>query len=154
MDKGLIVKDTRFILSQDTSLPKCAIYDLDGTIALINGRGIFDDTKLYKDIENVAVTELMRRENEHLDIIIITGRDAKSKLLTEEWLFHRNVPYKLLLTRAKGDVREDHVVKLELYQQHVLDKYFVEYVVDDRDSVVAMWRSLGLTTLQPYYGNF
>jgi hypothetical protein len=149
-----IITDKRFILKQDKTLPSCAIYDLDGTIALINGRGIFDDTKLYKDIENTSVTELMRRENEHLDIIIISGRDAKSKKPTEEWLFHRNIPYKKLLMRDRGDNRADNVVKLEIYQKHILNKYNVAYVVDDRDSVVAMWRGLGLCTLQPYYGDF
>ena len=39
---------------------------------------------------------------------------------------------------------------------HILikDKYQVDYVLDDRNQVVEMWRSLGLTCLQVADGDF
>jgi hypothetical protein len=56
--------------------------------------------------------------------------------------------------RAAGDTRADAVVKRELFDAHIRDRYAVTAVFDDRDSVVAMWRGLGLTVFQVAYGAF
>src|SRR3546814_4249731 len=47
-----------------------------------------------------------------------------------------------------ADTRPDHVVKEEILQQIIDDGYQPILAVDDRPSVVAMWRSKGITTLQ------
>ena len=57
--------------------------------------------------------------------------------------------------RKTDDFRQDSIVKKELFDQYIKDKYFVEYWLDDRDQVVKMVREeLGLLCLQVYYGNF
>ena len=56
--------------------------------------------------------------------------------------------------RATGDFRPDSVVKEEIYNNHIKDNYYVAGVFDDRDSVVKLWRDLGLTCFQVYYGDF
>ena len=56
--------------------------------------------------------------------------------------------------RPEGDFRKDAVVKLELFDEHVREHFDVKGVVDDRDAVVAMWRSLGLMCMQVAPGNF
>src|SRR3546814_10049061 len=50
--------------------------------------------------------------------------------------------------RKDADTRPDHVVKEEILQQIIDDGYQPILAVDDRPSVVAMWRSKGITTLQ------
>src|SRR3546814_16195171 len=50
--------------------------------------------------------------------------------------------------RKDADTRPDHVVKEEILQQISDDGYQPILAVDDRPSVVAMWRSKGITTLQ------
>jgi hypothetical protein len=56
--------------------------------------------------------------------------------------------------RKLNDNRPDDIIKKELYDQYIKGKYFVKFVLDDRDSVVRMWRNEGLLCLQVYYGNF
>jgi hypothetical protein len=46
------------------------------------------------------------------------------------------------------------VVKLELFDEHIRDQYDVQFVLDDRNQVVDMWRQLGLTCLQVGPGAF
>ena len=56
--------------------------------------------------------------------------------------------------RKEGDFRRDSIVKQEIYEQHIKDKYVVEFVLDDRDLVVSKWRELGLKCLQVQPGAF
>lgn len=56
--------------------------------------------------------------------------------------------------RPAGDYRPDQIVKRELYEAHIAGQYDVLFCVDDRNSVVAMWRELGLTCLQCAEGDF
>ena len=56
--------------------------------------------------------------------------------------------------RANGDYRADDVIKAEIFQEHILPRYSVAAVVDDRNRVVNMWRSLGLICLQVAEGDF
>jgi hypothetical protein len=50
--------------------------------------------------------------------------------------------------REAGDKCKDAIVKKELYETHIVPHYTVQFVLDDRDQAVAMWRDLGLTCLQ------
>jgi hypothetical protein len=64
------------------------------------------------------------------------------------------VPYLALHLRAVGDHRKDAVVKREIFDREVRDRYRVVGVFDDRMQVVAMWRELGLTVFQVAEGDF
>ncbi len=51
--------------------------------------------------------------------------------------------------------RKNAIIKKELFEQQIAEKYFIELVLDDRDQVVDMWRlELGLPCLQVNYGDF
>jgi hypothetical protein len=56
--------------------------------------------------------------------------------------------------RGNDDNRCDSIVKEEIYNEYIKDKYNVLAVFDDRDRVVDMWRRIGLPTYQVYYGSF
>jgi hypothetical protein len=56
--------------------------------------------------------------------------------------------------RSRKDNRPDSVVKMEIYKREIEPRHTVAWVLDDRDQVVRMWRSLGLTVLQVAEGNF
>jgi hypothetical protein len=57
--------------------------------------------------------------------------------------------------RPEGDNRKDSIVKRELFDTHVRNKFYIDFVLDDRDQVVDMWRNdLGLTCLQVDWGDF
>ena len=56
--------------------------------------------------------------------------------------------------RKDGDYRPDTVVKKEIYEREIKDKYEVLFAIDDRTQVVKTWRELGLTCLQCANGDF
>lgn len=57
--------------------------------------------------------------------------------------------------RKYNDHRPDDIVKLEMYNNIIKDKYNVLYVIDDRNKVVDMWRNtLKLPVLQVADGDF
>ena len=60
-----------------------------------------------------------------------------------------------LYMRPADDYRKDDEVKYEMYKEHVDDKYFIHYVLDDRNQVVDMWRDkCNLTCFQVAPGDF
>jgi len=87
-------------------------------------------------------------------IILMTGRSRDYEELTIKWLKDHQVHFDLLLMRAERDFRSDSVIKRELYDQYVVGEYEALFVIEDRQSVVAMWRELGLTCLQCAVGDF
>jgi hypothetical protein len=84
----------------------------------------------------------------------MSGRDGSCRDITIKWLEDNNIKYDSLLMRAESDFRKDSIVKKELFDNHIKNKYFIEYVLDDRNQVVDMWRDMGLKCLQVQEGNF
>ena len=56
--------------------------------------------------------------------------------------------------RIDKDYRKGDIVKRELYETHVKNKYNVDFVLDDSIKIVKMYRELGLTVLQPNEGKY
>lgn len=56
--------------------------------------------------------------------------------------------------RKSGDMRKDSIVKREMFDEHIRGRYNVNFVLDDRNQVVELWRSMGLTCLQVADGDF
>jgi predicted kinase len=144
-------KDYRWLdsISKNWAKEDCYIVDLDGTLALHDGRNPYDGDKCDTDIVN---TPLMRVIESLLlldtVIIFVSGRDAKYMNKTSHWLQSDcDIPYPTLLMRPEGDKRPDTEVKKEIYETYIKDRYNVIACFDDRPKVVAMWRSLGLFVL-------
>lgn len=158
---------------------KAIMCDLDGTLAIINGRSPYDATDCdVKDKPNVAVIEcVLSMYNAGYDIVFMSGRDDRYRPETIRFIEkhcgfmveasfpdkgHRWEPIKYeLFMRGqtnsepdKHDQRSDNVVKGELYDRFVKDKYDVLFVLDDRSQVVRLWRDIGLTTFQVNDGDF
>lgn len=141
------------------ALPDAYIVDLDGTLALHNGRSPYNYAELTSDLVNepLARTIGMLADAENR-IIFVSGRPEEWRKLTEEWL--HNIPYSgfdieaALHMRHTGDNRQDAIVKRELYDGHIKGKYNILGVFDDRNQVVEMWRALGLPVFHVNYGFF
>jgi predicted kinase len=142
----------------DNSLPRAIICDLDGTLCLHNGRGPFDYDKCDTDLVNKPIWDLLWLNHDAgSEIIYLSGREDVAKAKTVKWLEINNCPpraYHKLYMRKSKDYRKDSVVKYELFDHHVRSLYRVDFVFDDRNQVVEMWRKLGLTCLQVADGNF
>lgn len=144
------------VYSEDESLPKAVIFDVDGTLAKMNGRSPFEWDRVDEDLPKTEIISLAKMyKNSGYKLIIFTGRDGVCLELTKSWLDKFEVPYDDVFIRPKGDQRKDSIIKKELFEENIRGKYNIDLVVDDRDQVVKMWRTeLGLTCLQVDYGNF
>lgn len=134
---------------------RAILVDIDGTLAKMRGRSPFEWDRVDEDDIVEAVRDVVVKENAFDTwIIIMSGRDASCYDKTLRWLRKHHVPVDFLYMRAEGDMRKDSVVKYELFNKHIRDIYDVQYVLDDRNQVVDMWRKIGLTVFQVAEGNF
>lgn len=148
--------------ARNPALPDCVICDIDGTLAIMGDRSPFEWEKVGVDTLNEPVAILLEMVRDYgykqryaNDIIILSGRDGSCRPETEKWLAENGVYHHHLYMRKPKDNRKDAIVKRELYEEHILGKYNVSFVLDDRDQVVALWRKdLGLPCFQVNYGSF
>ena len=146
------------------------IFDLDGTLALIDKRRevstkpngkldwgkFFNSTNIKLDEPNLPVIKTAQLFAEQgFNIVILSGRSNKTETATRSWLSENKVPFnKLIMRNSETDhFTPDWVLKKNMLDEN-LDINDVFLVVDDRDRVVKLWRSLGLTTFQVAEGNF
>ena len=135
--------------------PPAIIVDLDGTLAHFDGRSPYDFTKVETDLLDTVVAGLAAGAHDlGWRVLLVSGRDEVARQSTSAWLHRHGVQYEALWMRPAGDNRPDREVKAELYHAHIEGRFDIKYVLDDRDSVVAMWRSKGLKVLQVAYGAF
>lgn len=138
---------------------KVVIFDLDGTLANIEHRLKYLDErpKNWKAFEEschldkpkediIALAKTFARDN--WTIIICSGRSDKVIKQTKKWLADNEIYYSALLMRKEGDYRHDTVIKKEMLDYIIQTWRRPDLVVDDRMSVVNMWREQGLTCLQ------
>ena len=135
-------------------LPDAIIVDMDGTLAIMGDRSPYDVSRCDSDLPNYPVLETVQKWQDSKTIIIMSGRTDDGKEKTEAWLNKYGVKYKHIYMRRKDDQRKDSVIKQELYQSFVQDKYNISFILDDRQQVVDMWRGLGLTVFQVAEGDF
>lgn len=140
---------------------RAIICDIDGTVALRGERSPYDYSRVGEDEPNLPIVELVKTlsENWSREIIFVSGRDDSCEFETNEWLrmvldIFDSYDDVVLHMRKTGDNRSDSIVKQEIYETYIKDRYQVDYVLDDRNQAIAMWRSLGLVVLQVAEGNF
>lgn len=147
------------------------IFDLDGTLADCQHRTpILSEPdgerwrRFYaacdKDAPIFATLHTMESLRSHADVWIFSGRSAEVRDKTVEWLvshtsFSHDELETALTMRDEGDHRADDIVKGEwLDGMLVDDRQRLVAAFDDRDRVVAMWRSRGIQCFQVAPGDF
>ena len=146
------------------------IFDLDGTLADVSVRKklatkpngkmnwdiFFDPDNIKLDVPNDPVVKMAQLFAEDgFTIIIFSGRSDRTKHTTRSWLVRNRVPFHKLVLRPHKTMNfvPDEILKKDMLDKHVdIDNVFL--VVDDRNKVVDMWRSLGLTVFQVAEGDF
>ncbi|SFD66153.1 phosphatase domain-containing protein [Spirosoma endophyticum] len=155
----MLTRSAVFQREQDESLPRCILVDIDGTVARMGNRSPFDWHRVGIDTPKWPIIRLVQAmKTSGYSIVFFSGRDAVCRSETMAWLNQyfgwQSDDYELFM-RAEKDNRKDSIVKQELFAQHIAGWYYVEFVVDDRQQVVDMWRrTLGLTCVQVDYGDF
>lgn len=138
--------------------PEAILVDIDGTLAHMTGRSPFDYSRVSEDaidpiIRGLAADWSIARPGRR-NVIILSGRDGSCYAETRTWLWLNGVLFDSLIMREAKDNRPDYLVKYELFNKYVRDEYNVQFVLDDRNQVVDMWRKLGLKCLQVAPGDF
>lgn len=142
------------------------IFDLDGTLALIeHRRGILDGdasdkwTRFYaacgEDEPNKPVVETLRQLSFKAEIWIFSGRSDEVREKTLAWLQKHRICFSFIAMRKEGDFTPDEVLKkrwLDLMLAE--DRGRLVAVFDDRDKVVKMWRDAGVSCFQVAPGGF
>jgi hypothetical protein len=133
---------------------KAIIVDIDGTLAKMQGRGPFEWSRVGEDRVNEPVKMIVNMYANLGRVFLFSGRDEVCRPETEKWLADNGIRYNRLLMRPQGNNEKDSIIKRRLFDDYAAS-YDIEFVLDDRDQVVEMWRKdLGLTCLQVDYGNF
>lgn len=134
-------------VSFDQNLPKAYIFDIDGNLALKGDRDIFDDSKLHLDSEIQPVGKVLRAlDAAGYKIIFLSGRQDSCRKTTKKWLEDNGLwtEHSEMFMRKAKDQRCDSIVKEELLVKHVVPKYNVIGVFDDRLRVNRTWYKLGV----------
>jgi len=151
------------------TIKNIVIFDLDGTLCDITHRrhhvtGLkrdwdkFTEEHVHDKLAMDIAELLLMCHNSGMRILLFSGRmegtkdkPFKYRESTIEWLNNMKIPYHELRMRKAGDYQSDDTLKAEMVKD-IVDQ--VLFVVDDRDQVVKMWRSIGLTCLQCAPGDF
>lgn len=140
-------------------MKKYVVFDMDGTLSDASGRkhhlhgdaknwdAFFADLHLDPPIAPIVslYNELCNSPN--YEVVIFTGRPAQYRTPTERWMQKHGLTLRPIYCRQDGDQRHDLVVKREIYEDFVKDGRKIDFIVEDRNSVVAMWREMGITCL-------
>jgi len=130
---------------QNDELNGCYVVDIDGTLAINNGRSPFDWKRVGEDSLNDSMfitNNLLKSFDIHS--FIVSGRDEVCRPETEEWLKKHGIRYDALYMRKQGDSRKDAVVKEEFWREIIKTNYIIG-MFDDRLQVINHARALGFT---------
>lgn len=146
---------------------KVIVVDIDGTVADISHRVHHLEQKTPKDWISfrqghekdkpiMHIINLVKTLSKTHDIVFCTGREESEREVTEHWL-NKNYPafcYEALLMRPNNNRQPDAIVKPKLLTAYGLNPNIVEFILEDRNSVVKRWRELGYVCLQVADGDF
>ena len=151
-----------------TKNDKIVIFDLDGTLALIDKRRdiskkdngkldwdkFFDPGLISLDQPNQPVIDMANiLSKQGFTIWILSGRSDVTHQATIDWLNDNGVWFDHLVMRPQNHL---YMPDNDLKQMWLdsIGKDNVAMVFDDRNQVVDMWRQNGLTCFQVAEGDF
>ena len=147
---------------------KIVIFDLDGTLALIDDRRdlatkdngkfdwdvFFNPDNINLDLPNQPVINMANMlHKQGFRIFILSGRSDVTHQATVNWLNDNGVWWDHLVMRPQNQL---YLPDNDLKQGWLdtIGKDNVAMVFDDRNQVVDMWRQNGLTCFQVADGDF
>lgn len=147
-------------------MKKFVVFDMDGTLADASDRqhhlrkepkdweAFFSD--LHMDAPIPALVELYKAlcASPVYDIAIFTGRPEKYRAMTEAWMERHDLPLRPIHCRKDGDERHDLVIKQEIYNDFISGGREIAFIIEDRNSVVKMWRDMGVVCLHCFDADF
>lgn len=148
------------------------VVDIDGTISNVGERLRFikqepkDYDSFYQECfddepikEMCDLIELVAMRGSYR-VVFLTGRRESVREVTTWWIGKNVFKGKTapsegsLLMRPNGDKRHDTDVKIEQFLQAGYKVDDIAFVLEDRTSMVEMWRDLGVRCLQVAKGDY
>ena len=154
-------------MNKKDNMDKKVIFDLDGTLALIDKRRdlatkdgkmdwdvFFDSDNIDLDTPNDVVVSMAKMlSSQGHPIWILSGRSDVTHQATVDWLNKHDIWFDHLVMRPQKHLfMPDNDLK-QMWLD-TIGKDDVAMVFDDRNQVVDMWRKNGLTTFQVADGDF
>ena len=148
-------------------MDKIVIFDLDGTLALIDKRRdvstkdngkmdwdkFFDPDNIQLDLPNTDVVKMADLLSNNHRIWILSGLSDVTYQATVDWLNKHDIWFDNLIMRPQNHLyKPDNDLKQMWLDSIGVDN--VAMVFDDRQQVVDMWRDNGLTCFQVADGDF
>jgi phosphoglycolate phosphatase-like HAD superfamily hydrolase len=150
-------------------LMKTVIFDLDGTLAIIDKRRakaalpngkmnwteFFAPENIQLDEPNLPVIESFKAmQAAGFTVGIFSGRDDISRQETMDWLDKHGIDPMFLRMRKHGSFVPDDKLKKIWLDELVENGNEIMCTFDDRDKVVKMWRENGVACFQVAPGDF
>lgn len=148
------------------------VVDIDGTLSIVGERlkylkqspkdwdAFYDSCFEDEPIREVCdLVELLHRKGGYR-IVFLTGRRECVRPVTNGWISINvfgstmSPSHKTLLMRPDNDYRDDTKVKIEQFEKAGYKVEDIAFVLEDRNSMVKMWRDLGVRCLQVADGDF
>ena len=82
-----------------------------------------------------------------LAVLVVTARSTKWRNHTAMWLALNDVPSDALFMRKNGDTRKDVLVKTDILNA-IRIRFEIVMAVDDNPSIIELWRSNNITTVE------
>lgn len=150
------IEPARPYIDQNDSLSRAIIIDLDGTVALnASGRPFYGEGTAEEIYLDVAWTPTINFIQEYCDsfdafIIVVTGRHGTESVKREtfKWLSENGIDATEVYFRHPNDYRKSDVVKTEIFNNHLKDRFHFDFVLEDSHKCVMAWRKLGLLCFQ------
>lgn len=136
------------------------VFDLDGTLADITHRLHFiqcdkpDYDAFYdacdKDVPVAWTINLLNILALHGHVLVLSGRRESVREKTLDWLQENHIRFAHLRMRPQKNHEKDVVIKKKMLMDFLQDypQYKTEFIIDDRQVVVNMWRQEGFAVLQ------
>ena len=145
------------------------IFDLDGTLALIEERRQLAtlpngkmNWKIFFAPENISLDQpnppviktFQALKAAGFRVGVFSGRDAISRKESEAWLKQHGIEVDFFRMRPQGTFTPDQILKKKWLDEELQEGHDIMCVFDDRDKVVKMWRENGITCMQVAPGEF
>ena len=164
---GTVIKNMALRYGLKTFSPDSVVLcDIDGTIADTTHRlhyvtkpeGAPDDWKkdwkgFFSEMEADPVRLdvqkiLVDLYNKGHTIIFLSARPDSYRDVTLKWLADKTLSFAYtLIMRQSHDKRPDTEVKASMFDLHFPDKGVIHTIIDDRPSVIRMWKEMGLNVV-------
>lgn len=137
--------------------PSAVVVDMDGTLVdvapirhLVSGKSRNFDAFHRASLNCLpilpVVSRLAKASSENCAVVVISGREARFRRLTEFWLAMWGIPSDLLIMRSNDDNRPGIEIKREMFS-NITRKFDIIEIIDDQDELLELWRNLEILSV-------